>query len=144
VHQAIECLGRLSDAFQRRRADLAESVGLSEREWSLLEEVSTEHFMPSMFARERESTPAAVSKIIRQLIDKGLVNVTLSKGDGRHRDYVLTSKGKKVMAALRARREEAIQRVWLALSRDDVERFIRFGNELIARLEGYSDRRTEE
>ena len=65
---------------------LAQSVGLTEHQWGVLEEISTEHFMPSMFARQRDSTPAAVSKTLRQLIDKGLIEVKLNKSDGRQRD----------------------------------------------------------
>jgi DNA-binding MarR family transcriptional regulator len=86
VHQAIACLGRLADAFRRRREQLALSVGLSDGQWGVLEEISREHFMPSMFAKTRDSSAAAVSKTLRQLLDKDLVSVTLSKSDGRQRD----------------------------------------------------------
>jgi DNA-binding MarR family transcriptional regulator len=144
VHEAIDCLRRLSDAFQRRRQDLADSVGITEQQWSVLEEISTEHFMPSMFARQRESSAAAVSKTIRQLVDKGLVSVSLSKEDGRQREYVLTAKGKRVMGTLRDRREEAIRAIWLELPREDVEHFVRFAGNLTERLENQSSRRMED
>src|SRR5512139_1520177 len=108
AHQAIACLRRLADAFRRRREDLALSVGLSDGQWMLLEEIATLHFMPSMFARTRESSAAAVSKALRQLLDKGLVSVGLSKTDGRHRAYLLTAKGKRVLETLRQEREQAI------------------------------------
>ena len=52
AHAAIECLGRLSELYQRRREQLAASVGLTDREWDVLEEIATEHFMPSLFARQ--------------------------------------------------------------------------------------------
>jgi len=143
IHRAIDCLRRLTEAFQRRRQQLAQSVGLTEHQWSVLEEISTDHFMPSMFARSRESSPAAVSKVIRQLIDKGLVHVLLSKSDGRQRDYLLTPKGKRTMATLRSSRERAIDQVWSELPTEDVQRFVEFGNQLTARLDDYAHRSAE-
>jgi len=104
----------------------------------VLEEVSTEHFMPSMFARKRDSSAAAVSKTLRQLVDRGLVSSTISRDDGRYRRYVLTSKGKRVMVSLRALRAEAITDVWTGLDAGDLREFTRFGNELTDRLETYA------
>lgn len=138
IHGAIDCLRRLSGAFQLRRQQLAGRVGLTEHQWSVLEEVSTEHFMPSMFARKRESSAAAVSKTLRQLVDRGLVSSTISRDDARYRRYVLTAKGKRVMVALRALREEAIANVWSDLDEGDLRQFIRFGSELTDRLETYA------
>jgi DNA-binding MarR family transcriptional regulator len=138
LYQAIACLQRLADAFERRRTQLAGSVGLTEHQWAVLEEISSEHFMPSMFAKTRASTPAAVSKTIRQLVDKGLVSVSLSKSDGRQRDYVLTSQGKRAMAKLRHDRELAIRRIWLPLDRDRLRSFVAFGTALTERLEQYA------
>ena len=138
VHEAIACLQRLADAFEHRRTQLATSVGLTEHQWEVLEEISNEHFMPSMFAKSRSSTPAAVSKTIRQLIDKGLVSVSLSKSDGRQRDYLLTAKGKKAMAALRHDRELAVQRIWLPLDRKQLGVFVDFASALTDRLEQYA------
>jgi DNA-binding MarR family transcriptional regulator len=142
AHEAIACLQRLSEAFQARRAALAQEAGLSEHQWGVLEEISTEHFMPSMFARRRESTPAAVSKTIRQLLDKGVISVSVSKADGRQRNYVLTPKGKRVMTRLRQSRQEAIEDIWLKIERDKLSAFTAFGNELATRIEGYSNRPT--
>ena len=137
VHQAIACLGRLADAFRRRREQLALSVGLSDGQWGVLEEISREHFMPSMFARTRDSSAAAVSKTLRQLLDKGLVSVTLSKSDGRQRDYVLTAKGKRIMQTLREERELAIEKIWLKLDHHLVKSFVSFGTQLSEHLEQY-------
>jgi len=137
VHQAIACLGRLADAFRRRREDLALSVGLSDGQWGVLEEISREHFMPSMFAKTRDSSAAAVSKTLRQLLDKGLVSVTLSKSDGRQRDYVLTAKGKRIMHTLREERELAIEKIWLTLDPQQMKNFVSFGTRLSEHLEEY-------
>jgi DNA-binding MarR family transcriptional regulator len=138
VHEAVACLGRLTEIFRQRRLELAASVGLTEQQWSLLDEIDHEDFMPSMFARRRESSPAAVSKILRQLLDKELVAVSLSSSDGRQRNYVLSPTGKRTLERLRELRQHAISEVWLGLSADDVLAFTRFGNELIERLERYS------
>lgn len=135
IHEAIANLRRLSELFQKRRAQLAEGVGLTEQQWRLLEEISSEHFMPSMFARQRESSAAAVSKVIRQLVDKGLVAVSLSAGDARQRRYELTVKGRRVMNRLRKCREEAIERVWAQIPPSELERFNGFARQLGERLE---------
>jgi DNA-binding MarR family transcriptional regulator len=137
AHEAIASLGRLTDAFRRRRELLAMSVGLSDGQWGVLEEIAREHFMPSMFAKTRDSSAAAVSKTLRQLLDKELISVTLSKADGRQRAYVLTGKGQRVIETLRQEREQAIQKIWLTLDRDAIKSFAAFAGELALRLEQY-------
>jgi DNA-binding MarR family transcriptional regulator len=113
VHRAIAHLQQLVDLFQRRRAQLAAEVGLTDHQWGVLEEISSEHFMPSLFARQRESSAAAVSKTIRQLVNKGLVAVSVAVEDARQRRYELTADGQRVMGKLRERRQDAIARVWM-------------------------------
>jgi DNA-binding MarR family transcriptional regulator len=137
IHSAIDCLGRLSELFRQRRQELAASVGLTEQQWSVLDEIENEHFMPSMFARRRESSPAAVSKILRQLQDKELVVVSVDASDGRQRHYGLSPRGKGALAELRTRRQHAIEHVWQQFDTTTLESFTRFGNELIQTLERY-------
>ncbi|MBN2193290.1 MAG: MarR family transcriptional regulator [Polyangiaceae bacterium] len=144
IHEAISTLIRLTEAFRRRRGQLARGAGITEHQWAVLEEISTEHFMPSMFARENSSSPAAVSKVIRQLVEKGLVKVSLSKSDGRQRSYGLTAHGRRAMAELREARQSAIANVWLALDHRDVSEFVRVGRELTARLEQYAQETDKE
>jgi DNA-binding MarR family transcriptional regulator len=143
AHEGIACLRRLSDAFWSRREELARSVGLTDGQWALLEEIATEHFMPSMFARTRASSAAAVSKALRQLKGKGLVSVGMSKTDGRHRAYQLTAKGKRVLETLRQEREQAIETIWLPLDPAQVGTFVAFANQLSERMEQY-DRQDKE
>jgi DNA-binding MarR family transcriptional regulator len=138
AHAAIECLGRLAALYQERREQLAASVKLSDQQWGVLEEIATEHFMPSLFARRRDSSPAAVSKILRQLVDKGLVVATIAKVDARQRKYALTAKGKRTMELLRESREAAIRDVWLGLDAEGMRAFTAFGKQLIERLEQYA------
>lgn len=140
IHAAIACLQRLADAFARRREQLAEGVGLSDHQWSVLEEIATEHFMPSMFAKLRRSTAAAVSKTLRQLTDKGLVVATVGKEDARQRQYVLTARGKRIMSRLREGRQDAIDAVWKDRERADLLAFTRFGDRLGSDLERYAKR----
>ena len=140
VHEAIACLGRLTDAFQRRREQLAASVGLSDGQWGVLEEIAREHFMPSMFAKTRDSSAAAVSKTLRQLKGKGLVSVGLSQHDGRLRAYVPSAKGKRVLEVLRKERELAIEAIWLPLDAAQLQSFVAFGNQLSDRLEHYGSK----
>ncbi|HEX3596646.1 MAG TPA: hypothetical protein VHU80_16160 [Polyangiaceae bacterium] len=138
AHAAIECLGRLAALYQQRREQLAESVSLTDQQWGVLEEIATEHFMPSLFARRQDSSPAAVSKILRQLVDKALVVATIAKVDARQRKYALTAKGKRTLEQLRDSREEAIRQVWLAMDGAGMRAFTEFGTELIGRLEQYA------
>jgi DNA-binding MarR family transcriptional regulator len=140
VHAAIACLRRMTEAFARRRQQLALSVGLSEGQWGVLEEIATRHFMPSMFARTRSSSAAAVSKTLRQLLDKRFVSVGLSKSDGRQRAYVLTAKGQHILRTLRDEREMAIEEIWLTLDGDQMRNFVSFGNQLCNRLEHYGSK----
>ena len=96
------------------------------------------HFMPSLFARKRDSSPAAVSKILRQLLDKGLVVATIAKGDARQRKYALTAKGKRTLDRLRESREVAIREVWLTLDGQGMRAFTSFAKDLIETLERYT------
>lgn len=139
AHEAIECLGRLAALYGERRAQLARSVGLTDQQWGVLEEIATEHFMPSLFAKRRESSAAAVSKILRQLVEKGLVVAAIGKDDARKRSFSLTARGTRALETLRERRQQAIRDVWLPMDRDALRAFTAFGTELIGRLAAYAD-----
>lgn len=138
AHQAIEHLQTLTELFQHRRVQLAKAVKLTEQQWRVLEEISTEHFIPSMFARNRESSPAAVSKIIRQLTEKGLISVSISLVDGRQRQYVLTAKGRKTMEMIRVRRFQAIEAIWMRFDQKELDQFNRFSTRLIDSIETFT------
>ena len=138
IHAAIEKLSRLTELFQERREQLASKAGVTEAQWGVLEEVSTERFMPSMFAKDQASSFASVSKILRQLLDRGLVRVAISAKDGRQRDYALTREGRATLDRLRAEREKAIAAIWLKLDAAELERFNAFAGDLIERLSRYA------
>lgn len=142
ILDSIRELQRLADLFAHRREQLARAVGLSVQQWHIMEEVSDEHFMPSMFARRRESSAAAVSKIIRQLIDKGLIDVSVDGNDGRIRRYTLTLNGRSVMKQLRVNREQAIEAIWGGLPPQRLNEFQQFAADLSDRLEQYSEKQT--
>jgi DNA-binding MarR family transcriptional regulator len=138
VHDAIAKLQRLTELFQERRSALATEAGLTEQQWEVLERIATEHFMPSMFARRRESIAAAVSRLIRQLLDKRLVSASAREHDGRQRQYVLTAKGRRTIDALRTSRQAAIDAIWAPLDHRALATFARVSDELIRRIEGYT------
>jgi len=138
AHEAIAQLTRLADLFQERREQLAQSAGLTVSQWSVLEEISTEHFMPSLFAQSESTSRAAVSKVIRQLLDRGLVQVAISQVDGRQRDYALTPSGKALLEKVRAERQRAIEAVWLPLDADALAHFTHFSTLLIERIERFT------
>jgi DNA-binding MarR family transcriptional regulator len=142
IEAAIGSLGRLTDLFQRRRAQLARGVGLTVQQWRVLEEISTEHFLPSLFARERECTPAAISKTLRQLLGKGLIRAAISNEDGRQRRYQLTAEGRRVIEKLRGERRRAIRAIWSELPGEELARFARFAGDLGDRLERFADQPT--
>jgi DNA-binding MarR family transcriptional regulator len=100
--------------------------------------------MPSLFARHRESSAPAVSRIIRQLLQKKLITVSVSDTDGRQRRYQLTARGQKTLEALRATRRRAIDAVWMDLDPRALAAFTQFSGELIARLESYARQGEEE
>lgn len=138
AHEAIARLTKLTDVFQQRREQLASRVGLTVSQWSLLEEISTEHFMPSMFAQTEATSRAAVSKVIRQLLDRELIQVAISAVDGRQRDYTLTSAGKAALERLRAERQKAIDAIWLPLDADALSQFNKFTALLVDRIERFA------
>jgi len=141
THQAIAALQRLTDLFRLRRAQLARAALLSEQQWHVLEEIAAEQFMPSMFARGREQSPAAVSRVVRQLLDRKLIAPAPARGgDRRHRAYALTALGKRTLAELHARRGEAVDAVWLQIDPRRLAFFTEVSTELAARLEAYARR----
>ena len=95
MHSAIAGLQQLSELFEERRQQLAREAGLSVAQWRVLEEIAQASFMPSLFARRRAKTPAAVSKTLRPLIERDLVRVSVSATDGRQRDYALSPAGRR-------------------------------------------------
>ncbi len=139
VGQAISKLQRLSDLFIQRREQLAAEAGISVGQWRVLEEIASEHFMPSLFARRRSVSPAAVSKLIRGLLDRDLVAVEIAAADARQRSYLLTRQGLRTLEAMRRSRQRAIDRVWAGLPENELKRFARFAEKLSDRLEAYSD-----
>ena len=138
MHEAIGRLQRLADLFHQRRTQLAQGAGLTEAQWEILERIATDHFMPSMFARHRESSAPAVSRVIRQLVRKKLITVSLSDKDGRQRRYQLTARGQKILEMLRATRRRAIDAIWMDLDPRALAAFTEFSGGLIARLEAYA------
>ncbi|MDZ4697184.1 MAG: hypothetical protein SGI86_18755 [Deltaproteobacteria bacterium] len=138
IHTGIAALQRLSNVFTLRREQLAAEVGLSDHQWSVLEEIATLHFMPSMFAKRRSSSPAAISKTLRHLMERGLVSVAVGDGDGRRRSYSLTAQGEKTMVLLRKGRQLAIDRIWRDLDVEGLAGFCKFADELARRMEDYA------
>jgi DNA-binding MarR family transcriptional regulator len=137
IREAILCLQQLTDLFLRRRRALAAAVDLSEAQWRLLEEIAGEDFMPSMFARRQQRAPAAVSRTLRQLLDRELVAVSISPTDARQRVYRLTARGRRTLARLNSERERAIDEVWAPFSRSELREFTRFARTVTDALARY-------
>jgi DNA-binding MarR family transcriptional regulator len=94
--------------------------------------------MPSLFARRRAQSPAAVSKTLRQLADAGWINVAIGEQDARRRRYTLTTDGRRVLTRLRRARERAIAEIWGELPIRELESFADFSEVLGERLEAYA------
>lgn len=138
VRGAIGALQRLAEVFQLRRGQLARDVGLTEGQYQVLDEIGSRSFMPSLFARRRESSAAAVSKVLRTLLDAGLVESEIGEEDGRQRRYRVTDAGARALEAVEASRRRAIDTVWSDLDPVELARFARFSEELARRLEEYA------
>lgn len=136
--RCVEVLGQLAALFEERRRQLAETVGLTVQQWQVLEEVTREHFMPSMFAERRSSSAAAVSKILRQLTDKGIITAQISEKDARQRDYIVTPLGKKLLTRVRRERQRAIDEVWLKFQEQELHQFQTVGGKLAQRLDAWA------
>jgi DNA-binding MarR family transcriptional regulator len=143
IDSAISALQRLAELFLERRRQLARDAGISEAEWRLLEEIETARFMPSLFARRRERTAAAVSRVLRGLVDQKLVQASVGESDARRRVYRLTPKGRELMAKLRDRRERAIAAIWRGFPAGELADFERFATALADALEGYAESQRE-
>jgi DNA-binding MarR family transcriptional regulator len=139
IDSAIAALQRLAELFLERRRQLAREAGISEAEWRLLEEIESARFMPSLFARRRERTAAAVSRALRALSDARLVQASVGESDARQRVYRLTPKGRELLAKLRDRRERAIAAIWRAFPADELAEFERFAGALADGLERYAE-----
>ncbi len=139
THAAIDRLTRLTDLFALRRQQLAAAADLTETQWRALEEIATEHFLPSMFARARDCSAAAVSRTLRQLQDAGLVRATTDRSDARQRRYTLTAAGRRRMDRIRAARQDALAAVWQDISVADLTQFLQFADPMIERLEGHAE-----
>lgn len=138
TRRAIAALQRLADRLVARRAQLAAEAGLTEAQWRVLEEIAAPGFLPSLFARRSETSPAAVSKILRQLQDLDLVTASIAERDARQRRYVLSARGRKTLAQIEAAREDAVREVWTRLDPGDLRRFTEVAEEVSTRLERYA------
>jgi DNA-binding MarR family transcriptional regulator len=138
IAEAITSLQRLCEVFVLRRRQLAAEAGLTEAQWRLLEEIAEEDFMPSLFARRRDCTAAAVSRGLRSLLDRALITSAIAPGDGRQRVYRLTRAGRNALGKLRRGRERAIAAVWEDLDAKALRRFSAFADELAGHLERYA------
>lgn len=138
AYEAIRVLQELTDVFEKRREQLATEAGITDLQWRVLEQVAREDFMPSLFAKSRAQSPAGVSRTLRQLLERGLVRVSIARGDARQREYALTPAGRSVLEKLRLHREDAIESVWLKLSEEELARFGAIGAGLAVRLRGYA------
>ena len=142
IVRAIEQVQHLAALFGKRRAQLAERVELTEAQWRVLEGVATRHFMPSLFADGHDQSRGAVSKILKQLQDKNLIEASISADDGRNRKYELTAQGARSCEELRALRRQAVREVWSDLPPADLDVFNRLCEQLIENLRRYSEKET--
>jgi DNA-binding MarR family transcriptional regulator len=139
LRTAVEGLSRVAEAFERRRQQLARDLGLSDAQLRALEDIARDDFMPSLFARRRACTAAAVSRTLRQLQEAGLATSAIGESDGRQRAYSLTSAGRRVVDRLRARRLKAVDAIWRDLPAHELTRFGKFSAELADRLDAYAE-----
>jgi DNA-binding MarR family transcriptional regulator len=103
TYSALMILEGLRDDATQRMSQLAESVG---------------------------TTPPTVTKLVRDLENKGLVTKALDEQDGRASILALTDKGRQMLEAIIQARLEALQKVLSEWSTEDIEKL----DELFERL----------
>lgn len=138
VYKAIEQLRALSHVYMKKRRELAQKVDLTEAQWRMLEEISDEGFMPSLFAAKSDLTKAAVSKILKQLQEQKLVEVSSSEKDGRVKEYQLTKRAAGKLEKLREHRRQAIDAIWMKTDEPLLDASLEFNEALIQRFLEYS------
>jgi len=124
-------MAALAEIFERRRRCLR-ATRITIEQWRVLEEISTEHFIPSMFARsQRQARRRRYSKILRQLLDSGLVSAAIGR-DGPQESELQADRERTSHAAgsARRRRQAAIEAVWTGFSRDELASFSTFASKL--------------
>jgi DNA-binding MarR family transcriptional regulator len=141
LYEALQGLSHLAAAFERRRQQLARTLGLTDAQLRVLEEIARDDFMPSLFARRRACSAAAVSRTLRQLQDAGWVRAAIGEADARQRAYQVTAAGRKLVERLRAERLAALDAIWADLPDTELARFGEFSRRLAERLDAYSERR---
>lgn len=139
--RAIADLQRLTETFVERRRQLAAEAQLTESQWRVLEEVESEDFLPSMFARRRAVSAAAVSRTLRQLLERDLVRVEIGAEDGRQRVYRLTARGRRALRRIHAARARAVEAIWSPFSSRELAAFSRVAGPLAERMEEYASQR---
>lgn len=95
TYSALMILEGLKDDATLRMSQLAESVG---------------------------TTPPTVTKLVRDLENKGLVTRTLDEQDGRASILTLTDKGRQTLEAIIQARLEGLQNVLTEWSSEDIEK----------------------
>ena len=96
TYSALMILEGLKDNATLRMSQLAESVG---------------------------TTPPTVTKLVRDLENKGLVTQALDEQDGRASILALTDKGREVAESIRHARQESLRQVLADWTAEDLERF---------------------
>ena len=131
--------GRLGRGRATRRA--ARLTGLT---WTYSALLILEGMKENATVRKSElaelvgTTPPTVTKLIKDLEDKGFVDRTADEQDGRASIVNLTDEGRRVAEAIGRARLEALRQVLSEWSADDLERFTVLFERLRADMRGLS------
>ena len=128
----------LAEIFERRREVLARDAGITIEQWRVLEEISTEHFIPVDVRAQPRQLGRCGFENTAPTARRGLVSAAIGRDDRRNRSYKLTAKGHRTLAELRASRQAAIEAIWTGFSRDELAAFSTFAIKLSDRIERYS------
>lgn len=91
-------LSRLSKLMQTRLETLLRPYELTRLEWCVLSGVAIEgHDSPSDLANHVGITRPAVSRLLKGLIARNLIERALTETDGRSRKITVTSQGEKTL-----------------------------------------------
>lgn len=97
----------------------------------------------STIAEHLKVTPPAISRMLKGLEEKGLVERKINKNDRRNTYVTLTEKGETVAKKVEAKMNEFTKNIILAMGEEDSKTLIKLFNKLVDTMEAEIEHRKE-
>lgn len=139
-----ERFAKVTELFQTlhriRFSDILESddgsPGMCMPEFSIalcikkMKKEGSEHVLVADLVRKLPSSPQAISKYLKQLEDRGLIERVSVRSDRRSTEIVLTDKGRTAFENSRKRMDRFFREVFAEVSDEEFDRMIGFLNRI--------------